>query len=174
MLDEDHGGPDEGEVPAAPVHWSPAHAGSLPGGDACRGDHHPAGGPPPVAWSLPKPNQPVDLSGLTRLPTPDALTASATPPAAPIPLPRCRLWQPWTWKRHRRSPRAAPCGSPAWPCLNGQPQGLCGRRGGSGVAFSLGTWAVRPRIYWRMGCRWLPLTCQGGNWSCAGASPRRW
>lgn len=43
----------------------------------------------PVVWSLPKPNQPVDLSGLTRLPTPDALrqrhTTSRPDPFAPLP-----------------------------------------------------------------------------------------
>ena len=43
----------------------------------------------PVVWSLPKPNEPVDLSGLTRLPTPDALrqrhTTSRPDPFAPLP-----------------------------------------------------------------------------------------
>ncbi|KKZ11465.1 MAG: hypothetical protein TE42_07835 [Candidatus Synechococcus spongiarum SP3] len=43
----------------------------------------------PVVQSLPKPNQPVDLSGLTRLPTPDALrqrhTSSRPDPFAPLP-----------------------------------------------------------------------------------------
>ncbi|MXZ83335.1 MAG: hypothetical protein F4Z10_06560 [Synechococcus sp. SB0666_bin_14] len=44
----------------------------------------------PVAWSLPEPNRPVDLSGLTRLPTPDALrqrhTTSRPDPFAPLPV----------------------------------------------------------------------------------------
>ena len=43
----------------------------------------------PVAQALPKPNQPVDLSGLTRLPTPDALrqrhTTSRADPFAALP-----------------------------------------------------------------------------------------
>ena len=43
----------------------------------------------PLAWSLPEPNQPVDLSGLTRLPTPDALrqrhATSRPDPFAPLP-----------------------------------------------------------------------------------------
>ncbi|MCY4055163.1 MAG: hypothetical protein OXF67_04710 [Cyanobacteria bacterium MAG CAR4_bin_6] len=44
---------------------------------------------PVVARSLPRPDQPVDLSGLTRLPTPDALrqrhTASRPDPFAALP-----------------------------------------------------------------------------------------
>ena len=45
----------------------------------------------PVAWSLPKPNEPVDLSGLTRLPTPDALRQRHTtsPPRSLCPVTGC-------------------------------------------------------------------------------------
>ena len=66
----------------------------LPGLAACQGET-PAVGiltsqqDAPLAWSLPEPNQPVDLSGLTRLPTPDALrqrhTTSRPDPFAPLP-----------------------------------------------------------------------------------------
>ena len=68
--------------------------GLLPVLAACQGEAPTAGittsqQDAPVAWSLPKPNEPVDLSGLTRLPTPDALrqrhTTSRPDPFAPLP-----------------------------------------------------------------------------------------
>lgn len=86
---------------------------------------------PPLAWSLPKPNQPVDLSGLTRLPTPDALrqrhTASRPDPFAPLPA---------VATGETATPAAEPPSCPlrltGVAVLNGQPQAFVEGEAGAG------------------------------------------
>lgn len=110
--------------------------GLLPMLAACQGET-PAVGittrqeDPPVAWSLPKPNQPVDLSGLTRLPTPDALrqrhTTSRPDPFAPLPA---------VATMDIETPPAEPPSCPlrltGVAVLNGQPQAFVEGEAGAG------------------------------------------
>lgn len=85
----------------------------------------------PAAWSLPKPNQPVDLSGLTRLPTPDALrqrhTTSRPDPFAALPA---------GVTEEAEAPLAEPPGCPlrltGVALLNGQPQAFVEAGTGAG------------------------------------------
>ena len=84
-----------------------------------------------VVWSLPEPDQPVDLSGLTRLPTPEVLrerqTTSRSDPFASLPAAT-------TGKT-----AAAAVESPSCPLrltgvavLNGQPQAFVEGEAGAG------------------------------------------
>lgn len=86
----------------------------------------------PVAWSLPEPNQPVDLSGLTRLPTPDALrqrhTTRRPDPFAPLPVAVAT--------RETATPPAEPRSCPlrltGVAVLNGRPQAFVEGEVGAG------------------------------------------
>lgn len=85
----------------------------------------------PLAWSLPQPNRPADLSGLTRLPTPDALrqrhTTSRSDPFAPLPA---------VATAETATPAAAPPSCPlrltGVAVLNGQPQAFVEGEAGAG------------------------------------------
>lgn len=100
--------------------------GLLPMLAACQGEETPAAGittrqDTPVVRSLPKPNQPVDLSGLTRLPTPEALrqrhTTSRPDPFAALPaVVTAEMGTP------PAEPPGCPLGLTGVALLNGQPQ----------------------------------------------------
>ena len=100
---------------------------------ACQGEPPAAGITPqqdtPVAWSLPAPNQPVDLSGLTKLPTPDALrqrhTTSRPDPFAPLAV---------VATGEVATPLAAACPVQLTgvAALNGQPQAFVEGEAGTG------------------------------------------
>ena len=82
----------------------------------------------PVVWSLPKPNQPVDLSGLTRLPVPETLrqrhTTSRPDPFAPLSTVVATEGTP------PEEPLLCPLGLTGVALLNGQPHAFVeGERG---------------------------------------------
>ena len=98
---------------------------------ACQGDTPAAGittqPDAPVEWSLPAPNQGVDLSGLTRLPTPEDMrqrhTASRNDPFAPLsPLATDTV----------AAPPACPLRLTGLAVLNGQPQAFVETEAGAG------------------------------------------
>ena len=103
---------------------------------ACQGEPPAVGGTTqqdaPLTWSLPEPDQPVDLSGLTRLPTPDALrqrhTTSRPDPFAPLPVAVAT--------RETATPPAEPPNCPlrltGVAVLNGQPQAFVEGEAGAG------------------------------------------
>ena len=81
------------------------------------------------AQALPKPNQPVDLSGLTRLPTPDALrqrhTTGRADPFAPLPA-------AITGEMEEVEPSGCPLRLTGVTLLNGQPQAFVEGEMGAG------------------------------------------
>ncbi|KKZ11164.1 MAG: hypothetical protein TH68_09200 [Candidatus Synechococcus spongiarum 142] len=88
----------------------------------------------PVARSLPRPNQPVDLSGLTRLPTPEALrqrhaTSRADPFAA---LPAAVAVVAAEMETLPEEPPSCPLGLTGVAVLNGQPQAFVEGETGAG------------------------------------------
>lgn len=101
---------------------------------ACQGEPPAVGITPqqeaPLAWSLPEPNQPVDLSGLTRLPTPDALrqrhTTSRPDPFAPLPAVAGETTTP------PAEPPSCPLRLTGVAVLNGQPQAFVEGEAGAG------------------------------------------
>lgn len=85
----------------------------------------------PAVRSLPKPNQPVDLSGLTRLPTPDALrqrhTTSRADPFAALPaVVAAEVETP------PEEPLSCPLGLTGVAMLNGQPRAFVEGEAGAG------------------------------------------
>ena len=91
----------------------------------------------PVARSLPRPNQPVDLSGLTRLPTPEALrqrhTTSRADPFAALPAVVAAVAAVAAeMETLPEEPPSCPLGLTGVAVLNGQPQAFVEGETGAG------------------------------------------
>ena len=101
----------------------------------------------PVAQFLPQPNQPVDLSGLTRLPTPDALrqrhTTSRPDPFAPLPA---ALTAEVEMPPGEPEPLLCPLGLTGVALLNGQPQAFVEGEKGAGSLYPGDTGGVSTNL----------------------------